>query len=590
MNKIKKISKKLFSYQQIRFLFVGGINTLIGYGSYALFLYLGLNYIIANTLATIIGILNSYLWNRKFTFKSKANVKKEILKFIAVYAVSYILGLIAITLFVKKIGMNEYIAGLLNLIVTTLISWFGHKYFSFKNREKKEIISSIDITIILIIFFSLFISFIFGDILTTTNHSLSFVDLLFKGELKNLYAANYFPKAGYFAGSAIAYDFEIIGIMGIWNIPNYFFSKMLSTEWVYNFFSLIWAKGILLVFLAGSICYCYKICKLYEINQINKKLFTFLFISSPIIMFTITMFSGYDIISVFFTLMGIYYYLKNKNVLFLISFSIAISLKLFALLVFIPLILLKEKNLFKCLLQLCGGLAVTILGKLLWLSAPKYLESTSSFSNSMIAKLFSHTIDSPFSGISLFFLLLFAVYIICYFIKVKKEDIKYYAIYICFIVYAIFSTCVEIHPQWLILMCPYTVLILFLNKNNFRKNLLLNIGMNVGFILTMSVYYSWVFCTSLLDKMAIYKLLDFTTQTGDIIIFEKLNKYSSSFTALSFVCILIFAYINFPKKWKKSEIDELEHQKDIKFLLWIRALIIPVIALIIVFYYIKRGI
>ena len=89
---IKNMIKKLFSYQPIRFLFVGGLNTLVGYGIYALLVYIGVNYLLANTISTIIGIAHSYLWNRFFTFKSKNKAIKEITKFVSVYIVSYLLG------------------------------------------------------------------------------------------------------------------------------------------------------------------------------------------------------------------------------------------------------------------------------------------------------------------------------------------------------------------------------------------------------------------------------------------------------------------------------------------------------------------
>jgi len=73
---IKQILKK----QEFRFLFVGGLNTLVGYGIYALLLFFQVNYLIANTISTIIGIGHSYLWNRFYTFKSKEKASKEILK------------------------------------------------------------------------------------------------------------------------------------------------------------------------------------------------------------------------------------------------------------------------------------------------------------------------------------------------------------------------------------------------------------------------------------------------------------------------------------------------------------------------------
>lgn len=131
---LKRI-KKLFEYQVIRFLFVGGLNTIVGYGIYALLVYLGINLYIASTISTIIGVFHSYLWNRYFTFKSKEKALAEIVRFISVYIVSYLLGLLTLFISNKIFNIDPYVAGLVNLVITTLISWFGHKYFSFKKKE-----------------------------------------------------------------------------------------------------------------------------------------------------------------------------------------------------------------------------------------------------------------------------------------------------------------------------------------------------------------------------------------------------------------------------------------------------------------------
>lgn len=129
---------KLLKQKQFRFLLVGGLNTLVGYGTYAILLTLEINYLIATTISTIIGIMHSYIWNKFFTFKSKEKVVKEIFRFIFIYFISYILGMISICFFVTVLNINEYIAGLMNLVLTTLISWFGHKNFSFQKNENKK--------------------------------------------------------------------------------------------------------------------------------------------------------------------------------------------------------------------------------------------------------------------------------------------------------------------------------------------------------------------------------------------------------------------------------------------------------------------
>jgi len=138
MNSLNELMKKIFNRREFRFLMVGGINTAVGYGAYALLIFFGLQYLIANTLSTIIGVINSYLWNRFFTFKSKGKALGEIARFSLVYFISYCLSMLFLYLIVGKFGLNTYIAGALNIILTTTISWFGHKNFSFKAEKSNE--------------------------------------------------------------------------------------------------------------------------------------------------------------------------------------------------------------------------------------------------------------------------------------------------------------------------------------------------------------------------------------------------------------------------------------------------------------------
>lgn len=83
----------------------------------------------------VVGVINSYLWNRFFTFKSKNKALGEIVRFSLVYLASYCVSMILLYLLVGYLGMSAYLAGFLNIIAITLISWFGHKYFSFKERK-----------------------------------------------------------------------------------------------------------------------------------------------------------------------------------------------------------------------------------------------------------------------------------------------------------------------------------------------------------------------------------------------------------------------------------------------------------------------
>jgi putative flippase GtrA len=125
--------KSAFARKEARFLLVGGMNTAVGYGSYALLVFLGLPYMIAQAASTVVGTTHSYFWNKYFTFKRPRKSIREALRFVLVYASSYALNALILFVSVESLGANEYAAGCVCLAFTTAISYIGHNFFSFKN-------------------------------------------------------------------------------------------------------------------------------------------------------------------------------------------------------------------------------------------------------------------------------------------------------------------------------------------------------------------------------------------------------------------------------------------------------------------------
>ncbi len=128
--------KLLLACQPVRFLIVGAINTIVGYGCFAVMLYAGLPYLSAYWISMSIGVAISYILNKLFTFKSRARSILELIRFLTVYAASFVVGTMALFMLVDILSITPYAAGGINLIFTTLTSWFGHKYFSFKEGAK----------------------------------------------------------------------------------------------------------------------------------------------------------------------------------------------------------------------------------------------------------------------------------------------------------------------------------------------------------------------------------------------------------------------------------------------------------------------
>jgi putative flippase GtrA len=133
----------------IRYLFVGGFNTVFALALYALFVHLfgrtlppSRNWLIADlahVTSTPIGITVAFLCYKHFVFQTKGNYVKEWLRCFAVYSISFPVGLLvlpvatqAITALMHSRTYAPYLAGLVNSAIIATYSYFGHKRFSFK--------------------------------------------------------------------------------------------------------------------------------------------------------------------------------------------------------------------------------------------------------------------------------------------------------------------------------------------------------------------------------------------------------------------------------------------------------------------------
>lgn len=122
--------------QFLRYAFVGVLNTIVGYGTYWVCIRFGLHFAFASLAGQILGTVNSYVWNKFFTFRSKTTSAKkslaEMVRFCSVYAVQYGANVGLIALFVHAAGLSEEWAGFIAMALCTIISYVGHKFWSFK--------------------------------------------------------------------------------------------------------------------------------------------------------------------------------------------------------------------------------------------------------------------------------------------------------------------------------------------------------------------------------------------------------------------------------------------------------------------------
>lgn len=120
--------------KKIRFLVIGGINTVVSYGFYILFcLMLGVSkYQIALILAWIFSSFISFTTQKLFVFQSKGNWYKEYTKCCAIWGISYLQNALFLELNIKLLNINVFIAQIISTLCVTIFTYILFKKFAFK--------------------------------------------------------------------------------------------------------------------------------------------------------------------------------------------------------------------------------------------------------------------------------------------------------------------------------------------------------------------------------------------------------------------------------------------------------------------------
>lgn len=337
----------------------------------------------------------------------------------------------------------------------------------------------IDCFIVIALIVVCYFSFNHGDILATSTHGKDLLVCIFKGNFFNFYD---------FTSSTAVYSIILYLVFAIWSIPVCVVYKLFGlTLWGildYNgipYPVLMWYKLLPTLFYIGIAYLLYKIVLELKLDEKIAKWAFFLFISSPIAMFSQFVFGQYDAIGLFFTVLALYMFIKKKYIYFSVFMSFAITFKMFALFVFIPLVLLFEKRVLHIIKHFVIGISLYFLTGLMFINSKGYKDALS-FSGDIKDRLFMNGISTQMGTISFFTCVMI---LLCVFAYVKKcdDDTEFntYALYISFASFAALFAFILWHPQWVIWVVPFMTLAILLYSNT-NISLILQISMFVGYI------------------------------------------------------------------------------------------------------------
>jgi len=145
----KRLASKLRALlldQRVRFVIVGGINTVVGFAVFVLVdLTVGravdtssneaFGSVVTLAVSQVISVMIAFVLHRRFVFRVRGQVWLDFVRFQGVYAVTFLINLVTLPLLVA-IGVPRLIAQAAIVVAMTFGSYLAHRHFSFRRTPQ----------------------------------------------------------------------------------------------------------------------------------------------------------------------------------------------------------------------------------------------------------------------------------------------------------------------------------------------------------------------------------------------------------------------------------------------------------------------
>ncbi len=440
-----------------------------------------------------------------------------------------------------------------------------------KGNKKERILNILSYFLIFLILASSFSIFHYTDYSDTLDNSVMLAESIKEGKLTSYYtyaAENANLDTVYTAN----YNVFLYGIFMLWNLPTVILHLCNGFDYMNSTFALLWCKALILVCIFVVSYLIKKIISLYVKDTKIVGLIQKLFLAGSCVIIPAMVACQYDILSLVFILLGLYGFLKGKNKLFLISFMLAIPLKTFAVFIFIPLLLLKEKRIPFIVLNLAIVMAINFLCQIPFLHDEWYNICMSTQNRDAIKLIIDSSILTNNFSLNVFVILFVTTCIYAYIVKKEDELYLYKTIYIAGASISSFIIFTSIRSYWIILMIPFVLMVLLFNRKYFRVNMILYI-IGTACYSIYSLMNHWIYSHErIISKLLLHKFIEipeppFLKYDGVYGLLSKFDliKYSPIIYTIFAVSIIAIFLLNYPKSKK---FEDREYKYESWFVLW----------------------
>lgn len=328
-----------------------------------------------------------------------------------------------------------------------------------------------------------FLLFFYQDIGDTLDNAVMFTECVLDGQPLSFYrysAENAAPGTVYSAN----YNIALYTLFAVWNLPTSLVHIYGGFDYTTSVFALLWAKLMVVIFYALIAREMVKLVKVLAPEQRDApKTSVFLFISSLCAFIPGMIAVQYDCIPLWFMLIAVRLYAEKKDAKCILVFALSVPFKLFSVFLLIPMVLLRQKNVFKILLSLLPVLIPSALLAIPFKNDAYYLAAIGSQNGDAVRLILDAmiSVNNMQLGINPF---LVAYFLLCLYAYSRKEKDALnegkMAVYLGFMAFAAFSSLTPIRSYWIVLVVPFMAILVSIHKGNRTMALLTDTLLSFG--------------------------------------------------------------------------------------------------------------
>ena len=415
------------------------------------------------------------------------------------------------------------------------------------------------------------LSVVYQDTISITVWSTNLWDVIIDGKLTDFYKFTT-QNIHHVPHDKMGCDLFTIIPLSIWNIPIWIAQRFFGKEIPESGILIAWSK-LGLEACNGLVAYlAYKMAMLLTKDKNRSLWASFLTMSFCGGALGIGIAGQTDVFVIVYTALSVYSMMKGQKKRSVLFAAMSVAAKPFFVFAYLPLILLKQKNIFIAALEFILSFSLMGLNRMIGQMFPLYNESMSSGpSVTVLVNLFGVGIDSFYGQASLFLIGLLVIYLISYMTNPKSDQERNeYYLYIVVAVYLLMSVFSKTEFYRFILTMPFLSVLVVLRSSMLRFNLFLSFVFQF-FVTMCNALGNWNTVSAYFMRGSVVSLF---FQPDDMVnerkaaniravvnaIDEKHNFLGFILyltTAISIAAVILILVLNFPRYKHKFDMERL---------------------------------